>query len=561
MRMGHGMLSENMQLADEAGTVITAAERQRKRALGIYYTPRQAAEILARWAIRSVDDRVLEPSFGGCAMLSAAVTVFTKLGNQQPANQLFGYDIDDEAFEHLARMGINNKQGNFRHQNFLLSDSSGIKVDAVLANPPFISYQRLDSEQRLIIEEIRKEHLPTMHRKASLWAYFLLHSLSFLRTGGRMAFVLPNSIGMADYSREILKFLEHKFASVELIHVAEQLFIQTGADERVTLLLLDDYLPESVNSRASIKVYDVKNIQELEKNKTFDDIEKNESGMKQVRESASGKLSSLEGISFYALGDIADIKIGEVVGDIKFFVKTKKEWYNKEIYDEYLAPLLTRSAQIPGLSTAGATIDGRIPDLLMPPKDVSVHSINEYLDKYDENAKKSNRTFSKRSEWFKCSYSTEADAFIGSMNHELAKIVGNDARISSSNAFYKIIIHGSSEYGRWLPAISLTTPMRLSAELFGRIRGSGGIKLEPSDVKKLIIPVNLPDLSYEEFISFQQKLEILVQAGEIESASHLADSYIYLRTGILDAAVLSDLRLSRLKLTRYRLGSACRIKN
>lgn len=304
------------------------------------------------------------------------------------------------------------------------------------------------------------------------------------------------------------------------------------------------------------KVYDVFNIQELEKDNPFEDIEKNASAIMQMKETSSLMLTSLKGVSFHTLGDIADIKIGEVVGDIKFFVKTKNEWRSEDIHNEHLVPLLTRSFQIPGLSTAGAIIDGRIPYLLIPPTTVNETSIKNHLDKYDDNKKNSNRTFSKRSMWFQCSYSTEADAFIGSMNHELAKIVANDAEISSSNAFYKIIVRGPEEYTRWLPAISLTTPMRLSAELYGRVRGSGGIKLEPSDVKKLIIPKNLPNLSFDEFNAFQQKLDILVQAGETESASHLADSYIYLQTGILDSAVLSDLRLARLRLTRYRLGSS-----
>lgn len=48
------------------------ADRYRRRSLGIYYTPRNAADLLAAWAIRNPADTVLEPSFGGCSLLAAA---------------------------------------------------------------------------------------------------------------------------------------------------------------------------------------------------------------------------------------------------------------------------------------------------------------------------------------------------------------------------------------------------------------------------------------------------------------------------------------------------------
>ena len=66
------------------------ADVARRRSLGVYYTPRSAASLLARWAIRWGDDTVLEPSFGGCTILEAAVKRLRSLGCAAPADQLFG---------------------------------------------------------------------------------------------------------------------------------------------------------------------------------------------------------------------------------------------------------------------------------------------------------------------------------------------------------------------------------------------------------------------------------------------------------------------------------------
>lgn len=553
------MLGEDLQVGENIENSAADTERDRKRALGIYYTPRRAAEILARWAIRSADDLVLEPSFGGCSMLSAAVAVFAAHGNHEPAQQLFGYDIDDVAFDYLDKMGIENNEGHFQHQDFLTSEASDLKVHAVLANPPFVSHQRLAPEQRKVAEQLRLKYLPTLNRKASLWVYFLLHAMSFLQSGGRMAFVLPNAIGTADYARVVMAFLESKFSKVELFHVAEQLFIQTGADERVSLLLLDGYTPQGLTQQVTAKCIDIRNIGELEIFQEQGQADSAPPGMHEIRASAAEGLALLCGTTFGVLGDIASVQIGEVVGDIKYFVRTQREWLNEGIDQEHLVPLLTRASQVPGLKTAGPEAEDRIPRLLRPPQDVKNEAITSYLGRYDEEKIKSNQTFAKRKAWFYCSYNSDADAFIGSMNHELARIVGNDAKISASNAFYKIRVYGQKDYAKWLPAISLTTPARLSAELLGRVRGSGGIKLEPKDVKRMIIPAKLPKLSADAFDKFQLQLDMLVRAGEIDSANHLADTCIFLRPRLLDAATLSKMRMARLNLTRYRLGHASSI--
>lgn len=554
------MLSDRqLTSGNEEITARTEPGRERKRALGIYYTPQQAADILARWAIRSSNDLVLEPSFGGCSMLSAAVTAFSTLGNPNPAQQLFGYDIDSIAFDYLSQMGIDNDAGHFRREDFLNSTASDLKVDAVLANPPFVSHQRLKPEQRQRTDQLRMKYLPTLHRKASLWVYFLLHAMTFLRIGGRMAFVLPNAIGTADYAKEVVAFLESKFCKVELFHVAEQLFIQTGADERVSILLLDGYTPGGLTPPSITRCIDVHSVRELESHDDEADKKFNVPRMHEIRELASQELSSLEGTVFRVIGDIAKVQIGEVVGDIKFFVRPKQEWEQQGIHQKYLLPLLTRSSQVPSLRTNTYEIDDNIPRLLRPDHDFKEAAIKNYLSKYNKEKRNLNKTFAKRDAWFHCSYNTEADAFIGSMNHEIARIVGNGAKISASNAFYKIQVHSSIDYAKWLPAISLTTPTRLSAEILGRVRGSGGIKLEPKDVKKMVIPKQLPELSPDEFEEFHLQLDRLVSEGKIEKATHLADTYIFSSTGLLNQEILARMQSMQRCLTNYRLGRS--VKN
>ena len=549
--------SERPILWDEGSPEETRLERERRRSLGIYYTPPEAAKILARWAIRNPRETVLEPSFGGCAMLSAAVSVLRSLGNDRPSRQLYGYDVDATAFEHLAQMGIDNVEGHFKRQDFLRSSAGSLRVDAVLANPPFVSYHRQNEIQRRGVEKLRQRYLPDLPKFASLWAYFLLHSMSFLRPGGRMAFVLPNAIGTADYARTLLAFLQRHFERVELINVGERLFIQAGADERISLLLLSNYTDQQLTEPSALLSRDILRISEIEDHTNPSPTAHSTSEASNARAHASAALIAFQGTALAPLGAAASVQIGEVVGDIGFLVQPMANWLRHGIAQNHLRPLLTRSAQVGGIYVPPPIAEdalSRIPYLLTPATHRLPKAVERYLSQYPEQAIVTNKTFARREAWYRCSYDTRAHAFVGSMSHDYPRIIGNDAGISCSNAFYKITAHADHAHLiSWLPILSLTTPLRLSAEVLGRVRGSGGIKLEPSDVKKLCIPSVLPDLKKAEFLTLRQKIDALVRVGELDAAGQLADSAIYLKTGLIGAKAMTALRTARLTLTNRRL--------
>lgn len=488
-------------------------------------------------------------------MLSAAVNVYKSLGNDYPSKQLYGYDIDATAFMHLARMGIDNSAGNFKKQDFLRSAADGLRVDAVLANPPFVSYHRLNESQRKLTEQLKKRYLPHLPWRASLWAFFLLHSLTFLRAGGRMAYVLPNAVGFADYAQPLLTFLRQRFSQVELVHVNERLFIQAGADERISLLFLSGYAPDGVSTPAPLRTRDIENVAEILE--TDDSVVQlaEYPKIRDVREQAVAALSDLCANALCSLGSVASIRIGEVVGNVRFFVQPLSVWLQLQVDNEYLMPLLTRSSQVRGLYVPrGGDREGvSIPYLLLPPERRLSKAVKTYLAQYPEAAIESNKTFGKRPVWYRCSYDTGSDAFIGSMTHDYPRIIGNDSGISCSNAFYKITLQKRRNLVAWLPILSLTTPLRLSAEILGRVRGSGGIKLEPSDVKKLCIPAKVPTLAAAELNVIRKRMDRMLRQGELDAAGQLADSLLFLQTGLIDVKAMSKLRLMRLSLTSYRL--------
>src|SRR5207244_2614306 len=113
--------------------------------LGAFYTHSQIADFLVWWAIRSVRDTVMDPSFGGGVFLYSACKRLAKLGGQ-PENQVYGVEIDSNIHALIAEK-LSNEFG-VRKENLLLSDFFDInqkkinQVDTIVGNPPFIRYQR-----------------------------------------------------------------------------------------------------------------------------------------------------------------------------------------------------------------------------------------------------------------------------------------------------------------------------------------------------------------------------------------------------------------------------------
>ena len=68
-------------------------EESAQKARGAFFTPPEISQFLVNWAIRSSNDRVLEPSCGDAAFLIPAAGRLKALGADQTANQLYGIDI------------------------------------------------------------------------------------------------------------------------------------------------------------------------------------------------------------------------------------------------------------------------------------------------------------------------------------------------------------------------------------------------------------------------------------------------------------------------------------
>ncbi|MBF4333571.1 SAM-dependent methyltransferase, partial [Vibrio anguillarum] len=163
--------------------------------------------------------------------------------------QIYGVDIDEHAFQILDSKFVNyiDKKKRFILKDFIQVNSSEFltnEFNVVLGNPPYVSMHNMTNEQRKSCDKVLRNSpfsAKTMGRNASLWAFFLLHSLAFLKEGGRVAWVLPSSLLHADYAEKLLEVHQKHFKQIKILKLAERFFKEEGAKETSIILLAEGF--------------------------------------------------------------------------------------------------------------------------------------------------------------------------------------------------------------------------------------------------------------------------------------------------------------------------------
>ncbi len=221
---------------------------ERKR-LGAFYTPESLSCVLTDWAVRKATDKILEPSFGRCGFLAAARRRLQALGCRDPKRQIFGCDVDKSAFGFLADvLGPPVDAHNFRQEDFLDLKAGFHWSDlfnATVGNPPYIPYQAIREGRRIELAQRAAVMGVPVGGRASLWAHFLIHAVSFVAPGGRMAWVLPGSFLQADYAVSVRDYLSRSFENVLCVLMHQRFFKEEGTEEETVILLARDKCPPS----------------------------------------------------------------------------------------------------------------------------------------------------------------------------------------------------------------------------------------------------------------------------------------------------------------------------
>jgi adenine-specific DNA methylase len=527
-------------IASHLGQVSARAVGMKKRR-GRFYTPNEVSKIVSNWAVRKRTDLVLEPSFGGCGFLAAIHKRLVTLKSRNPWSQISGCDIDARAFSHhLPTLKISeiNKR-NFIHCDFLQLEPVRFanKFDAIIGNPPYVSHHNMYKAQKFAAQQAGNGNDFRLSGMSSLWAYFVFHSMQFLKSGGRMAWLLPSSSLHADYAHSLLGHISNRFGRMAVISLQEKYFQDDGASETTEILFCDGYgLPSSnvVETRSVLTLDDCSAL--LKRWTTAKRLGRPSRGEPHRSFVPVTGLKTFDSIASSSdvirLGDIAKLSIGLVTGANRFFVIDNDRAKENDLPPSSLTPILSKIGFAKGLQLRASDLrnaksNGNRCLLVAPIPFGKSKAVVRYFKKFPKVSRYRNVTFRKRQDWRRVDDGKNPTAFLSYMNHLGPKLVINSAKVNCTNTIHRVYVHGDvNRTALKVAAVCMvSTFSQLSAELKGRVYGDGVLKHELGEAAQieLLFPMTANSAAIAEAYS---QIDSLLREGESEKARIISDEFL-----------------------------------
>lgn len=226
------------------------------------------------------------------------------------------------------------------------------------------------------------------------------------------------------------------------------------------------------------------------------------------------------------LGDLASIGIGYVTGSNKFFHLTETERKELGLHARHLIRVVTRSRCIAGLDFtvkdwSKVRANGE-PCWLFAPKHTKDKSVQKLLRRGRREGIHTAFKCEIRLSWWEVPIKSAPAAFMIYMGSRPG-VRANSASVRVPNSLYDVRdLNGISATN--LAVASMTSVFQLSAILNARPLGGGLRKLEPSDAKRILVPVTTVPAA----IGVQ--VEKLVRNGKWTEARKVADTALLIES-------------------------------
>lgn len=451
---------------------------------GQYFTPPDIAATLVNWAIRTQDDRILDPSCGDGEFLMAH-------------HNAVGCELDPE---HAATARTRAPAALVHGGDFFAwADETNERFSAVVGNPPFIRYQGFSGaiRDRALRQAARfGAELPAL---TSSWAPFVAASALLLDRGGRLAFVVPAEIGHASYAVPLIEALCASFGEVVVVAVREKIFPSLSED---AWILYADKYGASTEAVRLVTIDRLIARGPLPLGGRMVPLE----ALRQVRGRLRRYLLPIDVLEAYEFlersehvlrfGDVSSVGIGYVSGANDFFHLRPSFVKKVGINKRFLSPAVRRGASLPGtLALTERQVQRWIEDdepvlLLRLPRDAKElpSPIRRYLDSAEGRDAREAYKCRVREPWWSVPDVTVPDGFLTYMSGETVSLVRNAAGCVATNSVHVVKLKGRRGF-RALQTAFDSPLSRLSCEIEGHPLGGGMLKVEPREAQRLLLPM------------------------------------------------------------------------
>lgn len=226
-----------------------SAEHRKKYAQ--FFTPEPIATFMATWLMRTLPDNahILEPAYG--------LGVFSRaLRKQSPTVTVTGYEIDETIFQYATQnLEADTPTVTLRNDDYLASPWE-IYYDGIICNPPYLKFHDYDNGR--YIPDVNKHLHTRLNGFTNIYTLFLLKSISQLREGGKLVYIVPSEFMNSDYGVEVKRAL---LQSGTLRHIVVVDFTKNAFDDAITTACI--LLCDKGKTSSEVRFSKVENVDDL----------------------------------------------------------------------------------------------------------------------------------------------------------------------------------------------------------------------------------------------------------------------------------------------------------
>ena len=472
----------NMATADShTGFLSRAASGAKEK--GAYYTPDPVVRSLLSWAVRTPDDRLLDPSCGDGRFIA---------GHPKSV----GIELDPSA----SATAMQRAPGALIHEGdfFAWAGSTEERFECAAGNPPFIRYQLFNGAVRTRAIALCANLGARFSALTSSWPLFLVATAHLLHRGGRMAFVVPAEIGHAPYSAPLIDYLTDNFDHLQIIAVRKKLFPDLsedcwllyadgkgGSTTQIVLSVLERFAFRE-NPPPATACVDTGTWRTLWNKRLRPFL------MPVAARGLYERLACDE--SSLRFGELAQVNIGYVSGANDFFHLRPSDIEKLGIPDACLQATVRSARALPPAQVNPSAVrrwlrEDRQTLLLRLSKEQKLpKSVQAYLR--TSRAKQVSGAYKCRTRdpWYVVPDVKIPDFFLSYMSGRRVAFVRNSARCACTNSLHTVRLKNKA----MLPLIqaSVRSAMfQFSCEIEGHPLGGGMLKLEPREAGNILIPL------------------------------------------------------------------------
>lgn len=441
-----------------------------------FFTPEAIADFMARWVLggRKKAD-VLEPAFGLGAFSRS-------LFKQNPKVRVVGYEADATIYNYAAENVAQAGSDVLLYNEDYLRASWEDKYDGIICNPPYLKFHDYDNAS--LVPLVNEQLGIRLNGFTNLYTLFLLKSISQLRDGGRMAYIVPSEFLNSDYGVEVKRAL---LRSGVLRHVVVVDFTQCAFDDALTTACI--LLCHKDGSLGEVRFSHVSDVGQLQASLAdysawAADQLKPETKWKQYYEGAR----SADYRHLVPFSTFAKVSRGIATGANDYFTfrESKKELYG--IPERCLMRCVCHSTDVHGLFFTDDDFQrlshsDKAVYLFNGCADVEDEHVRGYISLGEETGADKRYLTASRKPWYAIENRKPSPIWVSVFNRKGLRFVRNIAGVSNLTTFHCVYDAGVVD----IDVLFGYLVTNVSKEIFmdnSRQYGNGLVKFEPNDLNK-----------------------------------------------------------------------------